>query len=486
MSYLYSLKTRFVLLMGSLIIVLMMTISISVLIHWRSLILKNQMESALLVTQTFSISILDALIYQESGLLQQEGFLENHIHNFLKKNEQVKFIHVYDPHGHIMVRSSYSGGSHVTDAMDALAFSVNDKPLCSIHKTHEFGWITEVTYPLQIHGKSWGVLKMGFDSEPTRAKMKQLFVLLLSLTLSVVVIILAVIYFLIHRLTKSLRQLVAEMNDVDLESDRPIGIIAGRDEIGFLIKNFEAMKKRLVQSRRQLLEAQRQVFHAEKLASVGRLASGVAHEINNPLNGIKNCLYAIEREPKNLDQTHRYVQLASEGLDHIALIVQKLLGFSCQQSKKVTRIHVNDEIEKVLSLVQYRLDKNNIHIEKQLADNLPVIQADGHLIQEVIMNLLINSIDSIEARGHITITSGTFNRDAVFFEISDNGTGIEPQHLDKIFDPFFTTKDEGKGTGLGLSVSLGIIENHAGSIRVSSQPGVKTTFHVTLPIQGAV
>ncbi|MFZ5517581.1 MAG: sensor histidine kinase [Candidatus Zhuqueibacterota bacterium] len=485
MSYLYSLKTRFVLLMGSLIIFLMMAISISVLIHWRSLILKNQAESALLVTQTFSVSILDALIYQESGLLQQEGFLENHIHNFLKKNEQVKFIHVYDPHGHIMVRSSYSGASQIADGTGALASSGNFEPICRIHNIADFGWITEVTFPLQIHGKSWGVLKMGFDSEPTRAKMKQLFFLLLTLTLSVVVIILAVIYVLIHRLTKSLRQLVSEMNQLDLERDGPIQLTAGRDEIGFLVTNFEEMKKRLAQSRRQLLEAQRQVFHAEKLASVGRLASGVAHEINNPLNGIKNCLYAIGREPEDLGQTHRYLQLANEGLDHIALIVQKLLGFSRQQSKHVARINLNDEIDNVLSLIQYRLEKNNIHIRKQLADELPAIQADGHLIQEVIMNLLINSIDSIEVQGQITIATGVLNSDAIFFEISDNGTGIEPQHLDKIFDPFFTTKDEGKGTGLGLSVSLGIIENHAGAIRVSSQPGVKTTFHVTLPIQGA-
>lgn len=479
------LKTRILMLMGIIIIILMMAISISVLLQWRSLILKNQRESALLVTQTFSVSILDALIYQESGLLQQEGFLENHIHNFLKKNEQVKFVYVYDPHGQIIVRSSFHSTDHFRDELNISSLTGNFEPICHIHNIENFGWITEITIPLQIYGKSWGALKMGFDSEQTRAKIIQLFFFLIALTIIVVVIILAVIYFLIDRLTKSLSQLVSEMNRIDLENNAPMQMKAGNDEIGFLVNNFEKMKQRLALSRRQLLEAQKQIFHAEKLASVGRLASGVAHEINNPLNGIKNCLYAMEREPENLAQTKTYLELANEGLDHIALVVQKLLGFSRQQSKQISKINLNEDIEKVISLLQYRLEKNNIEISADLAPNLPQIQADSHLIQEVIMNLLLNSFDSIEDNGRISVRTGFENSDSVYLEISDDGAGIEAANLDNIFDPFFTTKDEGQGTGLGLSVSLGIVENHGGTISVTSTQGENTTFRVTLPIQGA-
>lgn len=484
MSKMISLKTRILMLMGIIIIILMMAISISVLLQWRSLILKNQRDSALLVTQTFSVSILDALIYQESGLLQQEGFLENHIHNFLKKNEQVKFVYVYDPQGQIIVRSSFHATDHIRDELNISSLTGNFEPICHIHKIENFGWITEITIPLQIYGKSWGALKMGFDSEQTRAKIIQLFFFLIALTVIVVVIILAVIYFLIDRLTKSLSQLVSEMNRIDLENNSPMQMKAGNDEIGFLVNNFEKMKQRLAQSRRQLLEAQKQIFHAEKLASVGRLASGVAHEINNPLNGIKNCLYAMEREPENLAQTKTYLELANEGIDHIALIVQKLLGFSRQQSKQISKINLNEDIEKVISLLQYRLEKNNIEISTDLAPNLPPIQADSHLIQEVIMNLLLNSFDSIEDNGKITVITALKDNDSVYLEISDDGAGIDAANLDNIFDPFFTTKDDGQGTGLGLSVSLGIVENHGGKISVTSTQGKNTTFHVTLPIQG--
>lgn len=486
MSRVISLKAKILMFMGSIIIVLMMAISISVLYQWRALILESKRESALLVTQAFSVSILDALIYQESGLLQNEGYLENHIHNFLKKNRQVKFILVYDQSGQIIVRSSYHGIEQVRDELKNITLTGSFEPISQIRKMEAYGWVTEITIPLQIYGKYWGYFKMGFDSESTQAKIKRLFFFLFPLTIIVAVIILATIFSLTDRITKSLSLLVSEMSRFDLENDVPMRMKAGNDEIGVLVTNFEKMKQRLAQSRKQLLSAQRQIYHAEKLASIGRLASGVAHEINNPLNGVKNCLYSIEKEPENLKQTDEYLKLANEGLDHIALIIEKLLGFSRQQSKKVSQINLNEDVEKVVSLLQYRLEKNNIKIETHLAKNLPPIHADSHLIQEVIMNLLLNSFDSIDLNGKIRITTGIKNSDAIFISISDNGCGVPAADLDKIFDPFFTTKDEGKGTGLGLSVSLGIIEAHGGTISVDSKSGSETTFYITLPIRSSV
>lgn len=484
MSRVVSLKAKILTLMGSIIIILLLAISISVLYKWRDLILENTQESALLVTQAFSVSILDALIYKESGLLQDEGYLENHIHNFLKKNKSVKFILVYDRSGQIIVRSSYQGVEQAEDELNVMKFSGSFKPIRQIRKLDSYGWVTEITIPLQIYGKSWGALEMGFDSDPTAKKIKQLFFFLISLTVLVVVIILTAIFFITDRITKSLSQLISEMDRFDLENDVPISMRADNDEIGVLVTNFKKMKQRLAQSRNQLISAQRQIYRAEKLASIGRLASGVAHEINNPLNGIKNCLYSIAKEKNNVKQTTRYLKLANEGLDHITMIVQKLLGFSRQQSKQVSEVDLNKEIEKVVSLLYYRLEKNTIEIETELADNLPLVSVDNHLIQEVIMNLLLNSVDSIETEGKIRIVTGIQNSENIFVSISDNGSGITKSDMDKIFDPFFTTKEEGKGTGLGLSVSLGIIEAHGGTIAVESAVEAETTFHITLPIRG--
>jgi len=482
-----SLKARIVLFLGILMIVLTMMISIILLYQWRSLILENQRQNALAVARTFAASILDGLIYQESGLLPNEGYLENQIHNFLGKNSQVRWLVMYDRDGHVAVRSSFES-SDPGDAGEAEALPpAADRTGTCIYRSRSFGWILETALPLQIHSKSWGELHMGFDLEPARARLQRLFFLIFGLAVLFVVSITAFIWFFINRVTQSLGRLVTEMKQFDLDNITPTQMKAGEDEIGVLVSNFEKMKQRLQQSRQQLLNAQRQIYHAEKLASIGRLASGVAHEINNPLHGMKSCLYAIAQEPRNLPEVKRYLGLADEALDHIAMIVQKLLGFSRQHAKQTVAMELNGEIEKVLSLLTYRLSKNQIIIEKKFQSDLPLLHADPNLIQEVIMNLLLNSADSMEEEegGTIHITTASDGEGRIHLEIADTGCGIDSRDLDKIFDPFFTTKDEGKGTGLGLSVSLGIIESHGGTITCQSRPYRGTTFHITLPIQGA-
>lgn len=480
-----SLKTRILVYVGLLIIVLMVLISISVLFQWRSLILSNQRQNAFSIAQTFSVSILDALIYQESGLLQNEGFLENHIHNFLNKNQQIKFVMIYDQNGQIMVRSSYDENDSAIEEWATRLFAGQQDADMRIYRSELNGWILEVSQPLQIHSKSWGSLRLGFDMAPTRKKLQEMFFLLFGSTVMAVLIILTVIYFLTDRLTKSLRHLVAEINQFDLENIQPGRMQSENDEVGLLLANFEKMKQRLAQSRRQLLDAQRQIYHAEKLASIGRLASGVAHEINNPLQGLKSCLFSIAKEPDNQAQTRQYLSLANEGLDHIALIVQKLLGFSRQHAKQVTRVNMNEHVEKVLSLLAYRLEKNDITVDLKLDQQLPPIQADPHLIQEVIMNLLINSFDSMEHGGMLSVITTTKDNSLCLI-VSDTGCGIPGENLDKIFDPFFTTKEEGKGTGLGLSVTLGIVEMHGGTIKVESREGAGSTFEIVLPLGGGL
>ena len=467
MTRMKSLKTRIILFMGILIVVLMMIISISILYQWRALILENQRQNALSVARTFAASILDGLIFQESGLLPNEGYLENQIHNFLNKNHQIKWIVMYDPKGQIVVRSSFDGAELVREASRSVPITRDTEAAMSIYRSDAFGWILEIALPLQIHSKSWGELRLGFDIAATRAKLQRLFFFIFCLTIVFVLCILAFIYFFINRLTQSLRQLVTEMNRFDLENLEPVQMRSGDDEIGLLVTNFEKMKQRLHQSRNQLLDAQRQIYRAEKLASIGRLASGVAHEINNPLHGMKSCLYAIEQEPQNQPQLAKYLALANEGLDHIALIVQKLLGFSRQHAKQASAIHLNSEIDKVISLLAFRLEKYRIVIERHYDPDLPELHADPHLIQEVIMNLLLNGMDSMEEGGTIRITTTASGRENVCLEIADTGCGIESKNLDKIFDPFFTTKDDGKGTGLGLSVTLGIVESHGGAIAVA-------------------
>ncbi len=475
MNRFISLKERMLLIFGSLMILLMMIISLSVLYNWRRLIINDRLESTRSIAQSLSSSVLDAMIYQHNELRAAEAYLENYVLNFSSRNEQVMFIAVLAPNGKVVAHSDVQALGKTLDYPEPVVQN-SSLPVTFIFHHARMGWLAECDYPLRTGNKLWGTLQVGLNAQPIR----RLFWLLLILTSASVLIVLAVIYFLTQRLTSSLSSFVKEMDRYDLHNSIPSSLPADNDEIGFLIRHFRSMQYRLEASRQQLILAQKQIYQAEKLASVGRLASGVAHEVNNPLNGIKNCLYAIRREPDDMGQTLSYLDLMDEGLNHVELVVQKLLRFSRQESVHRQAINLNEQIDPVLSLLHYRLEQKGVRIELELQVNLPDIYADRQQIQEVLMNLLINSFDALGDEGQITIKTYSDAPHHVIIEIHDNGPGISAGIADKIFDPFFTTKEEGKGTGLGLSVSLGIIEAHGGGIVHQSAAG-NTIFKITLP-----
>jgi len=473
-----SLKAKILLIFGSLLILLMLVVSLSVLYRWRKLILSSQMQSAEAIAQSFSFSVIDALIYQQNDLLNSDEYLESYLLDFSHKNRQIRFIAIYDDRGGLLAHSDLSELSVPSRKPAALSPKFKTR----IYHNPRWGWLIETHFPLQTGEKKWGLLSMAFNAAPARQAIRRIFLLLFILTVIGVLIILAVMYVFSNRLTRSLRLLVKEMDKVDLRRASATVLAESNDEIGFLVRHFNDMKARLTASREQLIEAQKQIYQAEKLASVGRLASGVAHEINNPLNGVKNCLYAIRREPENLAQTRSYLELMDEGLNHIETIVRKLLSFSRQSTTHPHLVSLNKEIDLVLSLLQYRLDQQHIQILRTFRTDLPQIMADSHLLQEVLMNLLLNSFDALGKNGKIIIETGLQDSQTVYCRIADNGPGIAAVHQRKIFEPFFTTKEEGKGTGLGLSVSLGIVEAHGGTLTVESKPG-HTCFTILLPLR---
>lgn len=475
-----SLKTRILLSLGGLTAVLMMVIFVSVLLRWRTLILDTYRQKVLAVAQTFASSLLDALIYQESRPPRDEEFLANHIHRFLVVNPDIKSLALYDPRGSPIFRSQLAGTADLPETFHHL--SPLDEPRVRIYRSQALGWVIETTLFLRIHNREWGWLRMAFDAKPVRNQLRALFFLLHGLGVGFILALLGTTYLIVDRLTQSLRQLVQEMRQFDLEHPLPTGLKPGDDEVGQLASSFNTLKDRLVQSRRQLLDAQRQIYHAEKLASIGRLAAGVAHEINNPLHGLKSCLFTIQEGAHDAEEVKRFASLADEAATRISGVVEKLLNFSRQKTQQRSAMDLNRVIDKALALLAYRIDKERITIVRELDPALPTIYADAELIGQVVVNMLINSCDSMQDSGEIRISTSRVDDAHVRILIADTGCGIPEEHLDKIFDPFFTTKEEGRGTGLGLSVSLGIVEAHGGNIHVSSQVGVGTTFQVTLPI----
>ena len=480
----YSLKTKIILVIGIIITLMMAAISISILFQWRTLIIRNQIQNSRNLTKAFSLSVLDALILAENTDFFVEDQLIILLADFKKKAPGIKYIMVLDRERRVIAHDNLKFVNKVYNDSISTAVCKTNSLISSIYENDVYGWIVETVQPLQIAGKRWGVLRIGMDAEKMRREIINMLFILFFSTISLIVVSLLTLYFLVSRLTGSLRELVTMMDKIDIDSDEFHNKPARNDEIGFLMDHFETLEARLSQSRLQLINAQKQIYHAEKLASIGRLASGVAHEINNPLNGIKNCVYSITKDPDDMKQNAEYLELINEGLDNIELIVQKLLGFARQQSKLIGAVNINDCIIKVLQLLEYRMNQKQIKIIHKLDKNLPAIRADDHLMQEVLMNLILNSLDAVSAEGgQIEIHSGQSDADNIFIDIIDNGEGIAEKDLQLIFDPFYTTKDPGKGTGLGLSVSLGIVETHGGDITLKSSPGNGAAFTVKLPIK---
>ena len=228
------------------------------------------------------------------------------------------------------------------------------------------------------------------------------------------------------------------------------------------------------------IQLQQQLLTSEKLASIGLLSAGVAHEINTPLTGISSYIQMLQ---KNLAGTH-YAQILEKveaQTDRVARIIKNLLTFARSPSDaSFQRIDLKESIEEILSLIDHKLKNMNIRLALEL-ESIPPLYAQGERLQQVFINIILNALDAMPQGGELRIRLSQEN-DAAVVRISDTGTGIKPEHLSHIFDPFFTTKGVGKGTGLGLSISYATVKEHEGRIQVQSKVDRGSTFTIILPV----
>ena len=220
--------------------------------------------------------------------------------------------------------------------------------------------------------------------------------------------------------------------------------------------------------------------HSEKMASIGLLAAGVAHEVNTPLAGISSYTQLLRGQLETDDPRQELLERIEKQSFRAAKIVNSLLNFSRSSGTEYERVDVNKALLDVLSLVEHQLESSRIRLRKELAHELPPIRGNENRIQQVFFNLILNARDAMRRGGWLTLATHA-DADTVVVEVKDTGHGIRREHIRRIYDPFFTTKGMGRGTGLGLSVSYGIVQEHGGAIFVQSEPGQGTTFQVALP-----
>ncbi len=250
------------------------------------------------------------------------------------------------------------------------------------------------------------------------------------------------------------------------------------DELGLLQRSFNEMTRRLA-------AAQTQIYQSDRLASIGRLAAGVAHEINNPLTGVLVHSSFLHKRAAAGSEEQKDLETIVHETKRCREIVRGLLDFARQAPTTKSSVDLNEVIERALKIVDNQLAVKNIRVTKALRAELPPIHADANQIAQVLINLLVNAADAIGAVGGEIYVATELREEEqggmIEVKVADNGCGVSESDLGSIFEPFFTTK-QNHGTGLGLAVVWGIVEEHGGSIRVDSRPGSGTTFTALLPV----
>ncbi len=243
---------------------------------------------------------------------------------------------------------------------------------------------------------------------------------------------------------------------------------------------FVDLKERL-DMERKLRETQEKLLQSEKLAAMGKLTSQIAHELNNPLYGIMNTLELLKTEISPQSKRRKILDMALSETVRLTELLRKMLRFSKPDEEKKQTTDVNTILDEILLLVGKQLQENSIRISTSFADDLRKVYASRNQLRQVFLNMISNARDAMPDEGTLTIKTMA-KGDNVYIEITDTGTGIREENINRIFDDFFTTKDSVKDVGLGLSVCYGFIKEHGGNIRVSSEWGSGTTFTIILPI----
>jgi len=313
-----------------------------------------------------------------------------------------------------------------------------------------------------------------------------------------------VILFLVQRnVSRPIKQLIERIRAVGEGRWEKRIEIEGSNEISSLAAEFNQMCQRLqdlygrlVREQRERLALERSLRQSDKLASIGQLAAGLAHEIGTPLNIIGGRAEFLLSRPRSPQEIGDNLQIIRSQIDRIAGIVRQLLEFSRRREPAFRPVEISNLLQKVIGLLEHKIREKNVSVALRIDPSLPAVQADPDQIQQVLLNLLLNSLHALEPGGKVKITAAaaqgphangdsSAQQPGLRIEVEDDGAGIPAEHLTQVFDPFFTTKDVGEGTGLGLSVSYGIIKDHGGDIQVESKAGAFTRFTVFLPLHAS-
>lgn len=482
----------------AIIIIVALFGSINTALIWRFVYepLDEQLENrGLFIARNLAHEVLSPILYDDMVVLQkkvdQVKEMDTTVEYVFIVKENRPLVHTFD----IAVPSELIAANRLS-----LEDSLSIKRIVPKHEPE--ATIKDIAVP--VYNSQIGMVRLGIREKEIRDDLNNTymtFAFMISLFLLLGIFgAFAFSYYLtgpIKQIAKVTSQI--DFNSLSLNHANPIKLRQkflnrfkvlwrAEDELDVLNEKFNEMISRLGRAYSDLKSTQLNLLQSEKLASVGILAAGIAHEINNPIAGLQNCIRRLMKNPDHLEQNKKYLAMMEDAASRIETIVQGLLNFSRKHDQHFENISLAGLIENALMLTGYRLEQHRIGFEKIYPPDIPDIRGNANQLVQVFVNLIMNSVDAMvqkaaqESHYHPKIIFRILLQpESVRLEIEDNGTGMPEENIHKIFDPFFTTKKPGEGTGLGLAVSYNIIREHHGTITVQSEPGKSTVVKIVLP-----
>jgi len=363
-------------------------------------------------------------------------------------------------------------------------------------------WYITAYEPIKnINNKIIGILYVGMLEKPYVDTTERVMLTFTGLAFLCVVFLLIILYFSTTRIINPLQKMVIATQEiargdlshkVEVQSKDEIGCLA--DSFNQMTANLKAANKKLVEwgktlekkvdeRTKELTEMQAHLIQSEKLASLGKLAAGIAHEINNPLGGILIYSHLLLEDVDKKSPLHENLKKIVKETTRCKDIVKGLLEFARPKEPEMSLINISETVEKSLAIMEGQALFQNINIKRSFVSDLPKIVADSAQLQQVFINIILNAAEAMDGNGVLTLSTA-LNEDNTHIEVkfSDTGHGIKEEDKKRLFEPFFSNKEVGKGTGLGLAISYSIIQKHQGTIGVKSKAGKGSIFTVKLPI----
>lgn len=479
-----TIQGKFTLYLSTLVVVITTGSSFWAISREKGLMEKAIVREGSAIVESLAISCTNTMLYEDVGLVDESGLLDHYIADLMKRKDfPLRYAMILDPRGEVITHSTTAEvGNLFDDPLTRQALAAKETLL-----QRPSAQLLDIAAPLAISTKRWGTLRIGISLEASQNEINRLIWRYALYTVGFILLVIALIGVLFGLITRPLKSLSQEMDLLTLQKEHPAPAETRRDEIGLLQQRFYRMVKAIKADKEERERTQRALCMTEKMVAIGKLTSGLAHEINNPLGGILNCIYHFKKGGQSAEQRGEYLDLMEEGVRRIQRRVTNLLEYARNPGLEMSMTDFRSLLERTLALLDYQIQNHRIRVALTIPETLPPVMIDKDQVGQVLVNLLLNAVQAMPEGGILGIGVRICDGQLVV-DISDTGEGIPEESLPKVFDPFFTTKADGQGTGLGLWLSQRIIEQHGGTIAIANREKGGAAVHMAIPLRpkGAV